>query len=373
MSRPVRRVVVVGAGLAGLACALAMVHRGVRVQVIDEAGDVRSWSAHVDVVPNLIRDLAELGVGEACVRVGFPYQGFDVADQHGQLLYRVDSPRLAGRGYPAALGIALGELQHLLKQALLERGVAIGRGAGVAAVHRLADGARIEMRDGTHADADTVLLAVGSTSPLRRALFPEAPEVADLGQRWWYVPVPRPPSLNRPMIVNDTAGRRAWLVPTRQDQASVSYAEPDDSPVNGTPAQHLREALRRMASPVRELARFIDDTSAICLRPARSGLLPAPWHAGPVLAVGECAHTFPPHFGQSAAQAVEDARVLSDLLDGTRDRDGLFKAFMRRRLDRVRQIHEITTQAARWDLQPDASTDLGTLLRRLSSTVAQPA
>jgi 2-polyprenyl-6-methoxyphenol hydroxylase-like FAD-dependent oxidoreductase len=373
MSVPVRRVVVVGAGLAGLSCALAMAHRGVRVQVVEEGGDARPWSAHVDVVPNLIRDLAVLGVGEACVRVGFPYQGVDVADQHGRLLYRVDSPRLAGRGYPAALGIALGELLQLLKQALVVRGVAISCGGGVAALHRVVDGARVEMRDGTQAEADTVLLAVGSVSPLRRALFPEAPEVASLGQRWWYVPVPRPPSLNRPLIVTGTAGRRAWLVPTRQDQASVSYAEPDDSPMNGTPAQHLREALSRMAAPVRELARFIDDATEIGLRPVRSGVLPSPWHAGPVLAVGQCAHTFPPHFGQAAAQAVEDARVVSDLLDGTRDRDDLFKAFMLRRLDRVRRIHEITTQAARWDLQPDASTDFGALLRQLSNMVAQPA
>lgn len=373
VSRPVRRVVVVGGGLAGLSCALAMVHRGVRVQVIDEAVDVRPCSAHVDVVPNLIRDLAELGVGEACVRVGFPYQGFDVADQRGQLLYRVDSPRLAGRGYPAALGIAFGELLHLLKQALLERGVAISGGAGVAAVDCLAGGARVEMRDGTHADADAVLLAVGSANPLRRALFPRAPEVVDLRQRWWYAPVPRPPGLNRPLIITGNTGRRAWLVPTQPHAASVSYAEPDDGPLEGTKAQHLRGALCRMAAPVRELARFIDDTTTICLRRARSGVLPAPWHVGPVLAVGECAHTFPPHFGQSAAQAVEDARVLSDLLDGTRDRDGLFKDFMRRRLDRVHQVHEITTQAALWDLQPDASTDLGALLRRLSSTVAQPA
>jgi 2-polyprenyl-6-methoxyphenol hydroxylase-like FAD-dependent oxidoreductase len=92
-----------------------------------------------------------------------------------------------------------------------------------------------------------------------------------------------------------------------------------------------------------------------------------------VLAVGDCAHTLPPHFGQAAAQAVEDARVLADLLVPDASRDALFDAFERRRGERVRCVHEITTTAARWDLKLDSAADLTALMPRLAQTVAPPA
>jgi hypothetical protein len=39
----------------------------------------------------------------------------------------------------------------------------------------------------------------------------------------------------------------------------------------------------------------------------------------------------------------------------------------------VRRVHEITTTAARWDLQPDSAADLSALRARLAQIVAQPA
>jgi 2-polyprenyl-6-methoxyphenol hydroxylase-like FAD-dependent oxidoreductase len=78
MSRRVQRVCVIGAGLAGLACAVAAAGRGLHVQVFDDADQQTTWRGHVEVVPNMLRDLVALGVGDACVRAGFPFHGVDV-------------------------------------------------------------------------------------------------------------------------------------------------------------------------------------------------------------------------------------------------------------------------------------------------------
>jgi 2-polyprenyl-6-methoxyphenol hydroxylase-like FAD-dependent oxidoreductase len=135
----------------------------------------------------------------------------------------------------------------------------------------------------------------------------------------------------------------------------------------------LRRALASFAPRLRSLAPRLDDATPITLRPASSALLETPWHCGAVLAVGDCAHALPPHFGQAAAQAVEDARVLAELLDPAVGRAELLEAFERRRAERVRRVHEITTTAARWDLQPDSAADLSALRARLAQIVAQPA
>ena len=373
MTQRLMRACVVGAGLAGLCCALAAASRGLRVQLLDEAAAPRVLAAHIEVVPNMLRDLVSFGVGDECVRAGFPYHGIDVIDRHGRPLHQLPTERLAGPRFPAALGIRHDELHRLLERAALERGIALRRAARVQAVHEEAGVVRVAIEGGESLEADLVVLAAGAGSPLSAALFPHAKPVAELRQAWWYTLLPRPVDLDRPLIGFGDAGRRAVLVPVRHDEAGLALIEPSAPPAGAAPAAHLHRALSAFAPRLRALAPRLDDSTPITLRPARSGLLDAPWHRAGVLAVGDCAHALPPHFGQAAAQAVEDARVLADVLHVAAGRAELFDAFERRRADRVRRVHEITTTAARWDLRPDSAADLNLLTERLAQTVAQPA
>jgi hypothetical protein len=65
--------------------------------------------------------------------------------------------------------------------------------------------------------------------------------------------------------------------------------------------------------------------------------------------------------------------VLGDLLGHDLDADALVQAFTARRQERARQVHQLTTTAARWDLHPEGETDLSSLMDRLQRTLAQPA
>lgn len=367
------RVCVIGAGLAGLCCALAAASRGLRVQLLDDAAQPRALAAHIEVVPSMLRDLVALGVGDDCVRAGFPYRGIDLIDRHGRHLHELPTERLAGPRFPAALGIRHDELHRLLERAALTRGVELRRAARVQAVHEHAGVAQVEIDDGESVEADLVVLAVGAGSALPLALFPHARPASELPQSWWYALLPRPVDLDRPLIAYGDAGWRAVLVPVRHDQAGLSLTGRSVAPAGTAPPEHLRRALAAFAPRVRALAPRLDETTPITRRPARATLLEAPWHHGAVLAVGDCAHALPPHFGQAAAQAVEDACVLADLLAAGDGRSAVFEAFERRRAARVRRVHEITTTAARWDLQPDSAADLNLLMERLARTVAQPA
>jgi 2-polyprenyl-6-methoxyphenol hydroxylase-like FAD-dependent oxidoreductase len=373
MTQRLMRACVIGAGLAGLCCALAAASRGLRVQLLDEAVAPVALAAHIEIVPNMLRDLVAFGVGDDCVRAGFPYHGIDVIDRHGRHLHELPTERLAGPRFPAALGIRHDELHRLLERAALDRGVALRRAARVRAVHEQAGVARVVIDGGASVDADLVVLATGARNELAFTLFRHAKPASDLPQAWWYTLLPRPVDLDRPLIAFGDAGRRAVLVPVRHDQAGLALTEPGASSTGLAPAARVRDALSLFAPRLRALAPRLEDTTPITLRPARSALLETPWHRGAVLAVGDCAHALPPHFGQAAAQAVEDARVLGDLLEGATSRAELFQAFERRRCDRVRRVHEITATAARWDLQPDSTADLNELMERLAQTVAEPA
>lgn len=373
MTQRLARICVVGAGLAGLACALAAASRGLQVQVFDEAKRPRHASAHVEVVPNMLRDLVALGVGEECVRAGFAYRGIDVMDRQGRHLHELTTERLAGARFPAALGIRHADLHDVLERAAVGRGAIVRRSARVLAVHERGSEAAVELAGGESSAADLVVLAAGAGSELRAACFPLARPVSELDQAWWYALLPRPVDLDRPLVAFGNAGQRAALVPVRPDLAGIALVEPQPAACGQSPAGHLREALASFAPRLRKLAVHFGEGVPVVRRTACSGLLELPWHHGAVLAVGDCAHALPPHFGQAAAQAVEDARVLADLLADAPERPGLFAAYQLRRAERVRQVHEITTTAARWDLEPSSDTDLSQLMARLMSTVGQPA
>ncbi|WP_395700161.1 FAD-dependent oxidoreductase [Aquabacterium sp.] len=367
------RICVVGAGIAGLACALAAAGQGHAVQLVDEAALPRQLPASIDVVPGMLRDLAALGVADDCVRAGFAYHGIEVIDRQGRRLFELPTERLAGPRLPAAVGIAHGDLHALLAQAAVRCGAELLRGQRVDAIEAVGDRARVVLGGERRLEADIVLLATGARSPLRAAIFPAARPVAPLGQAWHYALVQRPPRLDRPLVAMGGPGHRAIVLPVQHGTAGIAVTEP--TPLQGelpAPTQ-LRRALQAFAPPVAALAAHLRDDTPVATRPVLSGVLDSPWHSGPVLAVGDGAHALPPHFGQAAAQSVEDARVLADLLATATERDALFRAFEQRRSARARQVHEMASTAAHWDLRPDGTADLGQLMQRLMRTLAQPA
>jgi len=105
----------------------------------------------------------------------------------------------------------------------------------------------------------------------------------------------------------------------------------------------------------------------------QTGLLAGPWHRGAVLRIGASAHLLPPHFGQAAAQSVEDATLLGRLLASASDRPQLLAQFNARRAPRAARVHAITTQAAHWDLHPEPATDFPALARQLVPIVEHAA
>lgn len=375
----VQHACVVGGGLAGLACSIAVASRGVRVDLFDQAHALPTAPAFVEIVPNMLRDLVPLGVADDCVRAGFAYQGLDVIDRQGRLRLEIPTPPLAGMRYPAALGIEHDALLRILDRRAQACGVQMHRGAEVAGMEPRGEAAALRLVSGAEVPTELVILAAGAGSQLRTDLFPHAvdlPDLTDIAQVWWYALVRRPLALQRATVFVGSAGHKVMVVPVRGDLAGIALIEPArrcDSVSATLPAAHVRTALLQFPGLVQELARQLHDDTPVARRPVYSAFLPEPWHHGQVIVVGNAAHSMPPHFGQAGAQALEDASVLADLLVRARDAFEVAQSFTARRYLRARQIHEIAATAARWDLEPESATDLAELSERLSRLVAEPA
>src|SRR5206468_11619323 len=129
---------------------------------------------------------------------------------------------------------------------------------------------------------------------------------------------------------------KAMLVPVDTRRAGVAVLLPADASED---AAALRSTLATQGRLLQALGAQWNDDTPMLVRPVRSGLLDGPWHAHGALRIGDSAHVLPPHFGQAAAQVVEDAVVLGDLLRQRMERDDLLSSFMARRGERARCIH----------------------------------
>ena len=358
---------VIGAGLAGLAAALSAAAAGLRVDVFEADPALSQPQVHIDVVPNLLRDLARLGVGEACVRRGFPYHGLAVLDGNGRAHFEIPTPRLAGVQLPSSLGMVYGDLLDLLREAAVSHGARLHTGR---AVRDACDNEAIVLTDGERHPVDLAVIASGARLPAVAAQAARAMTVDALPQQWCHALLPRPVRLERAIWVIGTGAIKVMVVPVDTRRAGIAVLQPFGAA--STPAA-MRGTLSREGRLLQSLgSQWSDDTPAL-VRPVRSGLLDGPWHAHGALRIGRCAHELPPHFGQAAAQAVEDAVVLGALLRRRPSREDLLDAFMARRGKRARQVHTVVTQAARWDLRPEAATDLPALAARLAALVSEPA
>lgn len=368
-----RKVVVVGAGAAGLACALAATSAGHRVDVYETHSQPVATPAAIQVVPSMMRGLVALGIADECVRAGFPYDGIDMVDRRGRILTREHTPSLAGLHYPPSMGIALDDLVRILEGAALHHGAHLHRASTVVVDHV---SGKLSLSGDPQGllQADLVIVATGADSKLCQDLFPSTLETTRYPQSWWSAKVRRDPVLMRPRYATGPERRKSLVIPLSGQFAGLTYIHTDSRPPQGenVPA-YFAHALSGFPALERGLAVQLDGLSTVEVRPVVSAILGRPWSESGAIAVGDCACTLPPQLGQGTAQAIDDAIVLGELLTQDLRPDTLAKTFGARRLARRKDVYEITTRAARWEVAPERDTDFQQLSRDLSKLVATSA
>jgi 2-polyprenyl-6-methoxyphenol hydroxylase-like FAD-dependent oxidoreductase len=103
-------------------------------------------------------------------------------------------------------------------------------------------------------------------------------------------------------------------------------------------------------------------------------LVEGDWYRDRVVIIGDAAHSCPPTIAQGAAQGLEDAIVLTELLT-RRDAvdDALWEEFHARRVPRAAAIVDASVQLGRWQLDGVRDADTGGLMFRVAQITAQPA
>src|ERR1700732_3927537 len=114
------RVIVAGAGIGGLTTALSLHAAGIDVLVIDSAAELRPLGVGINLMPHAVRELTELGLGDALAATGIPTAEHVHLDRHGDRIWGFASGLNIGYRWPQ-YSIHRGELQMILLDAVRAR------------------------------------------------------------------------------------------------------------------------------------------------------------------------------------------------------------------------------------------------------------
>ncbi|MBQ1027594.1 NAD(P)/FAD-dependent oxidoreductase [Micromonospora sp. C95] len=321
-----RTAVVVGGGLGGLAVSGALARSGWQVTLLERADRIRPEPAAVVLWPNGVRALRTLGLGAGldAIATVLPDGGVRRPDGHWLVQPR---PTPAER---RPVVVHREDLHDALIAGLGER-VELRTGVTVRTV-RAAAGERPAVGDGRHTyEADLVVAADGTDSVIRRQLAPSSGVVSSGCAAWravipWYRAPSLPDSVGGEILgagyrfVSASLGERGssgassrggiyWMATA----AGAARPEPPE-----TQLALLRRWYAGWPAPVDELLAATDPADLV-QREIRE-LRPLPrafgFPAGPggVVLLGDAAHAMPPHLGQGACLAFEDAATLAALL-----------------------------------------------------------
>jgi 2-polyprenyl-6-methoxyphenol hydroxylase-like FAD-dependent oxidoreductase len=375
MSAAVKKVLIVGGGIAGMSAALAFRKRGVQVTLVDADPHWRVYGAGISITGMSLRAFDDLGVLPAIRERGYVHDGMRPRQLDGsnlgppRLPLPLDSPPVLFGG-----GILRPALHDILSARVRGAGVTVRLGQSLASFTQDESGVEVIMTDGSSARYDLVVGADGIFSKMRPMLFPDAPRPRFTGQGCWRFVAERPAEVDRAEIYFG-GPVKLGLAPISQTQIYVYILEH----VPGNPwfapevhVAHLDALMVPFGGNVPALRAGLSADSQIVYRPLECLLLPGPWFKGRVVLIGDAAHATTPHLASGAGLAAEDGLVLADELSKGNDVLEALEHFMIRRYERARLVVETSMRIGEAEMNAGRNALDGKDMAVLALALQQP-
>ncbi|MDT5292935.1 MAG: hypothetical protein QOF88_7824 [Mycobacterium sp.] len=329
-----KHIVVVGAGIAGLATAVALQRLSHRVAILEQRTDTTS-GAGISIWPNALAALDEIGLGDAVRASGGRVSAGAMRWRDGSWLRHPSPERIThALGEPLVV-FRRTVLMGLLADALTDE--TIESGCAATELVATADGVRITLADGTTREADGVVGADGVGSVVARHLNGAMPRRYAGYTAWRGI---ADYSLD-PDLAGETmgAGTEFGHVPLGPEHTYWFGTErsPEGRSAPGGELAYLRSKYGDWADPIPALLASTDQDDVV-----RNDLYDRAearqWARGSVVLVGDAAHPMRPHLGQGGCQGLEDAAILAHCVEHTDDLPTAFARFAAFRQPRVRPL-----------------------------------
>ncbi|HEX7328761.1 MAG TPA: FAD-dependent monooxygenase [Casimicrobiaceae bacterium] len=372
------KILISGAGIAGMTLAALLAHRGMRVTLVERAHGLDHAGYMLGLWPMGYRVLHGLGLYEPFAAECIPANHYEVCDDHGEQVRNWSMASIATRFGPI-LSCTRPQLVRLLHDHIGDAELRFD--TEIESLEQDDREVEATLSDGSRARFDLVVGADGLHSRVRRITFGEQPtfDTGWGGWVWWTSLASIPPET---YFEHWGAGRFIGAYPTRDGAGVFAGAPLDGSFEQPGPGrrQRLRERLAGMGRFADAWLDALPDDSAELFFWRLSDVRSTDWQRGRVVLLGDAAAAFLPTAGIGASMAMESAAVLADELSRTDARfvEHALTLYVKRRRERVEAIQDDSRQLARLVFVKSAT--LGHMrdllmqfysLERLASSVAK--
>jgi 2-polyprenyl-6-methoxyphenol hydroxylase-like FAD-dependent oxidoreductase len=375
MSENSRNVIVAGGGIAGLAAALCLAAKGLRVDVFEQAEAFETVGAGLQISPNAFHILEGLGLGRAIKSVATAPSAIKIMSAgSGREIVQIPLGAGAIERYGAPyLVIHRADLQKVLSSAANENpDIVLHMGKRVEDVALHANGVTCLVYGKERVDeyAGLAMVAADGVWSRMRTLYFDDSEAKFTGLAAWRGLVPMEALADWP----DRENVQLWLAsnahavsyPVRQGRYLNFVAVTKMAAPNGKPKQSFvqegepDELAGELRGWDKRLLTLLQHRSRWTKWPLFAVPQMPEWNFGAMALIGDAAHAMLPFAAQGAAMAIEDAAVLANCLaPAVESRDGgaALARYSQERQARVQRAARLAQQNwSIYHMQPPLST-----------------
>jgi 2-polyprenyl-6-methoxyphenol hydroxylase-like FAD-dependent oxidoreductase len=352
-------VLIAGGGIAGLSLALTCHQIGVPVRVFESVSKLRPLGVGINLQPNAVRELFELGFADELEEIGVAAEEWSLFARNGKEVWSEPRGILAGYRWPQ-YSVHRGKLQMALYDAVLRRlgKDAVVTGARVVSyeTHAASVTATLQYVDGSvgRETGDILIGADGIRSTVRAQMHPDEGEPNWNGAIMWRGVSPHAPVRTRnSFILLGTMAHRFVCYPISKADPATGLAA-----MNWIAELTLKDKTAwadsdwdRRATLDEFLPAFLDwdfgwlDAPRIIRGANEVFVYPMVdrdpvdrWTDGRVLLLGDAAHAMYPTGSNGASQAIVDARILGSKLVEHGTSEVAFRAYEDELRDKINAL-----------------------------------
>jgi len=342
-----KKVMIVGAGIAGPALAIELLKRGVQVTIIEtRSREEMREGLFLGISPNGLNVLADL------IDISRIYEEYvpgtlrfynSKAKQIAELdaSYQKDAYGIAG------IQIKRSAISNLLQEKLVELGGFIEYECKLESFEDFEGKLNIKTNKKIYKDYDYMIGADGIYSKCRKLLFPDSPPpiYTKMLSTGAVVKIPNRtiPSEAMEMVF----GKQAFFGFSTTNTGETWWFNNYDTeqephrPVSDDQSQQLKikkDLLDLHSQDPRKISEIIMASNDLFAYPIFDMPALEKWYTGRVCLIGDAAHAISPHTGQGASLALEDSAVLAKCIIKYEDPEIAFSRFQQLRSARVVKI-----------------------------------
>lgn len=374
----VHNVAIAGGGVAGLAAAIQLAKAGVQVEVFESRPELTALGSGITLQGNALRVFDALGVWEDMQAAGYPFVGLNLRapGPDATVVARMPDVKSGGPDYPSTMGMPRPELARILFAHAEKAGARVRFDAKVTGLEQREDGVEVFIGGESAGVFDLLIGADGVNSVVRDLIGIETkPETNGMGI--WRTFVSRPAEVESSELYYGGPVYIAGYTPTSEDTMYAFLVEKAQDRVglsDEEASKIMLEESRAYGGPWNAIRADLEKGAHTNYTWFTKHVVEAPWNRGRVVIIGDAAHSCPPTIAQGAAQGLEDALVLTELLVARDALDqGLWDEFHARRLPRATAVVEASSQLAQWQIDGDRDADAGGLIFGIAQKMAEPA